>query len=190
MGLPDIPKAVKVTVLALAAGLLGWAQTQVGTITSSAPFRLRGATINPGEGVPSWPVLPGDTVKAGDTLTILTFTDGSVVSLEPGTDGNVDLSAGTPLFQLANGTVVYSLKTRTSVKLLSGDKTVTPPALTGSYSRNGQRPISGAGAGSGGGFWTPTHTILVAGAGAAAATATVLGVGAANSSGSQVSPTH
>jgi hypothetical protein len=109
-----MPKAVKVAILGLAAGLVGWAQTQAG-------------------------------------------------ALEPGTGGNLDLSAGTPLFQLANGTVVYSLKTRTSVKLLSGDKTMTPSALTGSYSRSGQRPVGGAGTGSGGGFWTPAHTILVAG---------------------------
>jgi hypothetical protein len=187
-----MPKALRVAILGFAGigGLtqIASAQTQVGTITSSGPFRLRGATINPGEGVPSWPLLPGDTVRAGDALTIITFTDGSVVSLEPGTDGNIDLSAGTPMFQLANGTVTYSLKTRTSVKLLSGDKTVTPTALTGTYSRTSQRPL-GAGA-TGGGFWTPTHTALVVGGGVAAATGAALGVGAANSSGSQVSPSH
>lgn len=186
-----MPKVLRVAILGITAGLAAWAQTQVGTITSSAPFRLRGAAVTPGEGVPSWPLLPGDTVKAGEALTILTFSDGSVVSLEPGTEGNVDLSAGTPLFQLANGTVTYSLKTRTAVKLLSGDRTVNPSALTGSYSRNSSRPISGAAApGGNGGFWTPAHTVLVVGAGAAAATGIALGVGAANSSGSQVSPTQ
>jgi hypothetical protein len=182
-------KVLRVAILGIAAGLAAWAQTQVGTITSSAPFRLRGVAITPGEGVPSWPVLPGDTVRAGEAQTILTFTDGSVVSLEPGAEGNVDLSAGTPMFQLANGTVTYSLKTRTSLKLLSGDKTINPPALTGSYSRNAS-PIGKGSSGGNGGFWTPTHTVLVVGAGAAAATGIALGVGAANSSGSQVSPTQ
>jgi hypothetical protein len=183
MRLFHMPKALRVAILGISVGLLGWAQTQVATITSSAPFRLRGATITPGEGVPSWPVLPGDTVQAGNALTIITFTDGSTVSLEPGTEGNVDLSGGAPSFQLASGTVVYSLKSQTAVKLFSGDKPVNPPGLTGTYSRNGgQRPV--------GGFWTPAHTVIVAGAGAGAATGIALGVAASSSSGSQVSPSH
>jgi hypothetical protein len=195
MRLSYMPKALRIAIFGLAVGVgavtqTASAQTLVGTITSSSPFRLRGATINPGEGVPSWPLLPGDTIRAGASLTIITFTDGSVVSLEPGSDGNVDLSAGIPMFQLANGTVTYSLKTRTAVKLLTGDKSVMPVALTGTYSRNGQRPAGGGATSSNGGFWTPGHTVAVVGAGVGVATAAALGVGASNSSGSQVSPSH
>lgn len=175
-------KVLGMAAAGLAVAFLAGAQTQVGTVTSTAPFRLRGATITPGEGVPMWPVLPGDVVTAGGARTIVTFADGSSVSLEPGTEGNFDLSGSTPLFQLASGTVVYSLKSKTSVKLLSGDKTVTPVNLSGSYSRTSQKSVTG-------GFWTPTHTALVVG-GVAAATAAGLGVGAAEASGSQVSPSH
>ncbi len=173
---------IRLVALGLAAGLSAWAQFEVGTVTSSAPFRLRGAAITPGEGVPSWPVMPGDTIKAGDAVTIVTFTDGSVLSLEPGAEGNFDAAGATPSFQLASGTVVYSLKSKTSVRLFSGDKAVNPPNLTGSYSRNGQRPS--------GGFWTPAHTAIVGGVAAGAATGVALGVAESNSSGSQVSPTH
>ncbi len=66
-----IMSMVSVTLLAATA----WAQTQVATVTSSATFTLRGAGITPGQGIPMWPVLAGDDVKAGSTLTIVTFPD-------------------------------------------------------------------------------------------------------------------
>ena len=80
------------------------AQTQVATVTSSAPFTLRGAGITPGQGVPMWPVLAGDDIKAGSTLAIVTFPDGSVITLAPGSEGKVDFMNGKPVFQLVNGT--------------------------------------------------------------------------------------
>ena len=94
------------------------AQTQVATVTSSAPFSLRGAGITPGQGVPMWPVLAGDDVKAGNTMTIVTFPDGSVVTLAPGSEGKIDLVNGKPEFQLLSGTARYSLKSTTAVQLM------------------------------------------------------------------------
>jgi hypothetical protein len=64
------------------AAVVGWGQNQVATVTSYTPFTLRGAAI-PGQGVPMWPVLAGDTVKAGNALTNMTFPDGSVLTLDP-----------------------------------------------------------------------------------------------------------
>lgn len=177
-------RVLRTAVTFVASSVLIWAQTQVGTVTSSASFRLRGATISPGQGVPSWPVLPGDVVKAGNAQTIVTLADGSVISLEPGAEGNFDLTGDKPQFQLVSGTVNYTLKSPTSANLLSGDKTITPTGLSGSYSRNGQanKPV---------GFWTPAHTALVvAGVGGATAAALGVGVASANSAGKQVSPSH
>jgi hypothetical protein len=174
--------SIRLAIIGVAGPLLILAQTQVGTVTSSAPFQLRGATISPGEGVPSWPVLPGDTLSAGDAPTIVTFTDGSVVSMEPHAAANASLSGNTPGFQLIKGKASYSLKSPTSLKLLVGNHAVTTAALSGTITGV---PLAVAGSA----FLTPTALAAVGGAGAAA-TGVAVGVEKANSSGGQISPSR
>jgi hypothetical protein len=159
-------------------------QDQIATVTSSAKFQLRGAVITPGTGVPNWPVLAGDTIKSGTELTVVTFTDGSVLALNPGSVATVDLMADTPVFRLLSGSAAYSLKSATSVELLATDKKVNVVALTGSYSIGGAKQA--------GGFWTAGHTAAVVGgvAGVGGATAAALGFGSSNSAGPQVSPSR
>ena len=38
---------------------LVFAQTQIASVTSDGPFQLRGVQVVPGQGVPSWPAMPG-----------------------------------------------------------------------------------------------------------------------------------
>jgi hypothetical protein len=143
-----------------------WAQNQVATVTSSSPFSLRGATVTPGQGVPTWPILAGDTVKAGNALTIVTFPDGSVLTLAPGSDAKIDFVNGKPVFQLLSGSARYSLKSTSAVQLMAASQIVTPKDLTGVLTL-GSNKVAG-------GFWTPWHTAAVlVGAGAAAG----LGIG-------------
>src|ERR1700716_4087255 len=98
-----------------------WTQGQIATVTSSAPFTLRGAEITPGQGVAMWPVMAGDTVEAGNSLTIVTFPDGSVATLNPSAQAKVDLVNGKPVFQLLKGTATYSLKSNTAVQLMTAN---------------------------------------------------------------------
>lgn len=158
------------------------AQDQIATVTSNAKFQLRGAAITPGQGVPTWPVLAGDNIKAGTAPTLVTFTDGSVLVLDAASVAAVEVANDTPVFRLLKGSARYSLKSLTSVELLATDQRVNVSSLTGSYSIGSQKQT--------GGFWTPVHTAAVVGGAAAVGTVTALGVGAANSSGSQVSPSH
>jgi hypothetical protein len=151
-------------VMALAVAL---AQTQVATITSDSPFQLRGAGITPGQGVPSWPVMPGDIIQAGSTPLTLTFPDGSTIILSPGAKAKVDLSGKTPVFQLQSGEAHYSLKTLASVKLEQLKATVNPKDLIGDLVIGSDKLPAG--------WWTPLHTGLVL-AGAAGATALAVGV--------------
>ncbi len=162
-------KLIFAGVLMTAAAL---AQSQVATVTSSSPFTLRGAKVNTGQGVPQWPVLAGDSVKAGNTPVIVTFPDGSTITLDPGTEATVSFSGKTPVFHLVKGSASYSLKTLTSVQIISGNQTVTVADLTGSVAtKAGGR-----------------STAMIVGAGAAAG----LGVGLAQatSGGQSVSPSH
>jgi hypothetical protein len=164
------------------------AQTQVATVTSSAPFSLRGAGITPGQGVPMWPVLAGDDVKAGNTLTIVTFPDGSVVTLAPGSEGKIDLVNGKPEFQLLSGTARYSLKSTTAVQLMEASQTVMPTGLLGTLTLGGNKAAAAGLAG--GGFWTAGHIAAVVVVAAGTAAGLGFAVSDAVRGGSPVSPSQ
>src|ERR1700722_13220290 len=163
------------------AAVVGWGQNQVATVTSSTPFTLRGAAVTPGQGVPTWPVLAGDAVKAGNALTIMTFPDGSVLTLDPESEARIDFVNGKPLFQLLKGVARFSLKSISAVQLEAGNKIVIPKDLTGTLTLGGIRAASAVG------FWTVGHTVaVVAGAGAAAGAG--IGISGAARGGSAVRP--
>ena len=107
------------------------AQTQIATITSESAFQLRGVGVTPGQGVPSWPVMPGDTILAGQSPLTLTFSDGSTIILSPGGTAKVDLAGKTPVFKLESGSANYMLKTISSVKLEQLKATVNPKDVIG-----------------------------------------------------------
>jgi hypothetical protein len=143
-------KASVVAWMALAA-MTAWAQTQVATVTSSAPFSLSGATIAPGQGVPTWPVFSGGDLQAGNALTIVTFPDGSVVTLSPASEARIDLVNGRPVFQLLTGTATYSLKSTSAVQLMTDNRSVAPKGLIGTLTAGGRSSVAG-------GLWTTGHT--------------------------------
>jgi hypothetical protein len=153
-----------ITALALVVG----AQTQVATVTSTSPFQLRGVGVTPGQGVPSWPVMPGDTIQAGQTPLTLSFSDGSSIVLSPGATAKVDLAGKTPVFQLQSGSAHYMLKTLSSVKLEQLKATVNPKDVIGDLTVGSEKLPAG--------WWTTGHTLAVIGG---AAGATALGVGVA-----------
>jgi|GEM_PF-6372957 len=169
-------KSFRVFTVALA--LLGLsrsiqAQQPVATVTSSASFTLRGAAVSPGQGVTMWPVMAGDTVKAGNAITILTFPDGSAITLDPGAEAIINFANGKPVFQLVSGTAHYSLKSLTAVQLAASGQTVTPTALSGVITPGGLQAA---------GFWTAGHTLAVVGGGAGAGAA-IGGIAAATTGG-------
>ncbi len=181
--IPNMASRVFIAVfVALFITMAARAQTQVATVTSSAPFTLRGAGITPGQGVPTWPVLAGDVVKAGNTLTIVTFSDGSVVTLAPGSEGKIDIVNGKPVFQLLGGTARYSLKSTMAVQLMEASQTVTPTALLGTLTLGGNKAAAG--------FWTAGHIAAVAVVAAGTAAGLGVAVSAAVKGGSPVSPSQ
>jgi hypothetical protein len=116
---------------------VSWAQTQVATVTSSARFILRDASISPNTGVPAWPVLAGDVVKAGDAPTMVTYPDGSTITLTRASQARVDLINGKPTFQLVSGTAKYSLRSVMSVQLMTANQAVAAASLSGTLTLAG-----------------------------------------------------
>lgn len=170
-------KLVCVWTALFAAVTLMYAQGQVATVTSTAPFQLRGATVTTDQGVTSWPVMPGDAIKAGSAPVVITFASGSSVILDPGSSAKVTVSGQTPAFVLECGNARYSLSALSAVKL---NDPVSPAKLTGVYSIGCNKPA---------GFWTTGHTVLVLG-GAAGAAGLAFGISAAVSGPQSVSPTN
>jgi hypothetical protein len=169
-----------------AAGILSvavtvWAQTQVATVTSSTAFTLRGAGISPGQGVPMWPVLAGDSITAGSAITIVTFPDGSVITLAAGSEGKFDLVNGQPTFQLISGTAHYSLKSKKAVAVMISNQAVALTSLNGSVTMSGAQAASA-------GFWTGGHIAAVAIVGGAAAAGAGVAASEATGGGAAVSP--
>src|ERR1039458_3493016 len=110
-------KLVYVLTALLAAVSMLFAQTQVATVTSTAPFQLRGANVTTDQGVPSWPVMPGDAIKAGSAPVVVSFAGGSSVTLEPGSSAKITIAGQTPSFLLECGAARYSLSALSAVKL-------------------------------------------------------------------------
>jgi hypothetical protein len=175
-------KVLKALIFSITLVTAARAQAPVATVTSSGPFELRGANVTPGQGVPSWPGLAGDTIKAGNTPVTVTFPDGSTILLNPGSSAKLGLSGQTPVFQLTSGSASYSLKTLTAVKLMAAAKVVTPSDMAGLLELGGSNlPKAG--------FWTAGHTTAVL-LGAGAATGLGVGIAKATGGGASVSPSQ
>ena len=59
-----------------------FAATPVASIKSSSDFQLSGVSVATA-GVPSWPIMAGDSVVAGTTAATIRFMDGTMVTLAP-----------------------------------------------------------------------------------------------------------
>jgi hypothetical protein len=171
-------RLVNILTVFLTIALLGWSQSQVATVTSAAPFKLRGASVTPGQGVPSWPAVAGDLVTAENGPVTVSYLDGSSFILDPGSTAKINISGQSPVFQLQSGLARYSVKSLTSVRLMALETTVGPTKLSGILRISNGRPVLG--------FWTPGHTALVV-VGAGAAAGLGIGVARATSGGDPVS---
>ena len=166
-------------VVFLLLAVMGLALAQggkVATATATAPFKLKGADVNP-VGVPSWPVMAGDAIEAGKAPVTLTFEDGTKVALSPGAKGHVEMQNGKAVFVLTDGEALYDMKSMDSVRLMALDKQVKPSATRGTY-------CVGCSSKAAGGFWTAKNTALVLGAGAGAG----VGLGVAAAQGGAPAP--
>jgi hypothetical protein len=103
-------RSVVAVPLAISIPVAATAQTQLGTVTSTSPFELRGAHVNPAPGVPNWPVVSGDTLQAGNAPLTLTLFDGSTVIVAPRTRVTLGVMNNGPVVRLDSGSVHYNLR--------------------------------------------------------------------------------
>jgi hypothetical protein len=170
-----VHKLAAVLLLCAASAVPMWAAGQIMTVTSSSSFTLRGVPLNPAQGVPEWPVMPGDTIIAGTSPVKVTFPDGSTITLDPGSQAVISMQGATPVFQLVKGSADYFMKTLDSVRILTGNKAVELTHLAGSL----KLPVGVLGV-------HPVATMV----GSSVATGLGVGLAKSTSGGSSVSPSH
>lgn len=164
-------------VLILSIGVPLDAQRQLATVMSGSAFKLRGANVTPSLAIPSWPVLPGDSVKAGVLPLTLRFTDGSVVVVSPGGRATLQLADGLPVFVLESESAHYTLTAPGAMRLFARSAPVEPEELSGEIDVGTRRlPPE---------WWTPRNAGLLL-AGAAAISGVTVGLVRGN--GPSVSP--
>ncbi|HLJ50823.1 MAG TPA: hypothetical protein VKU01_32655 [Bryobacteraceae bacterium] len=78
------------------------------SVSSSEPFRLRGAEVVVA-GVPSWPVFDGDEVGAEKGPATLKLSCGSRVQLNAGTVAVVTFEAANFVVHISSGAAVYKI---------------------------------------------------------------------------------
>jgi ferric-dicitrate binding protein FerR (iron transport regulator) len=124
--------------------LLVWvavAATPVASVTSSSNFQLSGANVVVA-GVPSWPLMAGDTVVAGTGAARIRFVDGSVVNLGPRSKVSVEQKKDDLSVHLVDGFVSFVLAPSSGLRIYSGNTLVpaqpgvTVTASTGAATTN------------------------------------------------------
>jgi len=114
--------------MACGIGALAFAAEPVGTASSSAGFELNGVATR-SEGVSSWPVAPGDEVRAGGAPVVIRFEDGSRITIseqgrvklvQNGPGVSVNLTAGRAQFSLAAQSAIKVFDLGREVRARSG----------------------------------------------------------------------
>jgi len=107
--------------LALLLACAVQAAQPVGAITSSEPFLLRGARVAVA-GVPSWPIAPGDDIATSTSPAVISFRDGSRVTLGRNSKAKLESNDSPLLLRLLEGTGSYVFASGSALQLFVGDK--------------------------------------------------------------------
>jgi ferric-dicitrate binding protein FerR (iron transport regulator) len=125
-GVYDLRSSILVVIAASA-----FAATPVASVTSSSDFQLSGANVI-AAGVPSWPVMAGDTVVAGTSAARIRFVDGTMVTLGPRSQVTLQRRTDDLSLRLVNGFISFTLASGSALSVYSGNTPVhaQPGVLT------------------------------------------------------------
>jgi len=139
------------TFILLVAATAAIAAPPVASITSSSNFELSGSNVVVA-GVPSWPLVAGDTIVAGTSAARIRFMDGSVVTLGPKSKASVEQKADSLNVRLDDGLLSVILAPNSSLQVYSGSNLVpaqpgvtvtasTAPVAAGATNLIGKPPL-------------------------------------------------
>jgi len=119
---------IRLTVLAVFVVSTALAAAPVASVTSPSDFQLSGSNVVVA-GVPSWPIMAGDTVVAGTSAARIRFVDGTVVNLGPHSRVAVERNKDDLSLRLVNGYLSFTLASDSALRVYSGNMLV--PAQPG-----------------------------------------------------------
>src|ERR1039457_4164209 len=123
-----------------------FAASPVASIKSSSDFQLSGVSVVTA-GVPSWPIMAGDTVVAGTTAATIRFMDGTMVTLAPYSQVAVQEKKDDLSLRLLNGFMSFTLAPSSALSfysrntLLQAQPGVTTAASVGGSATNKVKPV-------------------------------------------------
>ena len=91
----------------------------VATITSASQIQVRGATFD-AAGIPSWPLLTGDTIRTFSSPATIRFSDGSSVVLGSFGQARIEQLGSNVVFRVGSGTVANANMKSPLVKVWGG----------------------------------------------------------------------
>jgi hypothetical protein len=94
------------------------AASPIANVSSTEPFKVSGVTV-PVAGVSSWPVIAGDELSAGNASVVLTFKDGSRVTLGKNSRATVEGKSKNAALRLLDGAMAFTLSRGSGVRLYS-----------------------------------------------------------------------
>ena len=100
---------------------VGLAEKPVATITSSETFELSGVRV-PVAGVPQWPLVSGDEVVSGNAPALVSFADGSRVTMNAHSRVKLQVSGKETVLRLLKGDVAYKVSKSSPVRLAALSK--------------------------------------------------------------------
>lgn len=132
----------RVLFLLIVSAALALAAAPLATVTSSEPLILNGVTL--GAGVPSTPIVSGDTLFTSAPAVLL-FKDKSRLTLEKNSRVKLESDGDKVLVRLLEGVFSYKLAARSPLQFLVADQPVKlSSAPEGTLAVRGNQVVTGS----------------------------------------------
>src|SRR5581483_10602517 len=105
----------------LAVTVMAYAAVPAARVSSGEPFMLRGAVV-PVAGVPSWPLLAGDSIGTEGASASIRFADGSVVTLAERSNAQLEEVNGKVALRLLGGSMQVTRAAGSTVLFLAKER--------------------------------------------------------------------
>ena len=103
------------------------AAAPIANVSGTEPFKVSGVSV-PVSGVSSWPVIAGDELAAGNAPVVLTFKDGSRVTLGKNSRATLEGKSKNAALRLLDGAMAFTLSRGSGVRLYSAGSLVNAQA--------------------------------------------------------------
>lgn len=117
----------QIAVLVSISAVVCLAAAPIANVSGMEPFKVSGVSV-PVSGVASWPLIAGDELSVGNAPVVLTFKDGSRVTLGKNSRATVEGESKNAALRLLDGAMAFTLSRGSGVRLYSAGNLVNAQA--------------------------------------------------------------